>query len=354
MLRNYYAIAIRFLAKSKIYTVINVVGLVVGFISFILISLYVTDELTFDNFTNSDRLYRIVNTAPENDPWLKGMPQTPVQMVADIPEIESFTRLLFTSGLMQAEGKSIEESGVLFADPSFFKLFSFEQSKDSYSFPNENSVLITSSTAKRYFGEDNAVGKVFQFTLAGDTTTLSYEVIGVIEDLPSNVHFHFDFLLPYTEGMDFQGNVGVYTYLLLKPQASANAVESKFTKLNNIHFEALGNDQSQRIQLQPVSAIHLDSKFGEEIEEGGNRQVLYILGLAAVLILVVGLINFINISGAKYQTCEGSWHSQNFGCTTQAGGRTVFNGVDEFTNCCSHYCFGDKPGSSSVLQCIYI
>jgi putative ABC transport system permease protein len=299
MLRNYYTIAFRFLAKSKIYTTIHVVGLVVGFTSFILISLYVTDELTYDNFTNSDRLFRIVNTAPENNPWLKGMPQTPVQMAADIPEIESFARLLFTSGLMKAEGKTMEESNVVFADPSFFKLFSFEQRKDSYSFPNENSVLITSSTAKRYFGENNPVGKLFQFTLADDTTAISYEVSGVMDDLPSNVHFHFDFLLPYAEGMDFQGNVGVYTYLLLKPEASANAVESKFTKLNNIHFEAWGNDQSQRIQLQPISAIHLDSKYAEEIEEGGNRQVLYILGLAAVLILVVGLINFINISLAR-------------------------------------------------------
>jgi hypothetical protein len=82
MLRNYYTIAFRFLAKSKIYTTIHVVGLVVGFTSFILISLYVTDELTYDNFTNSDRLFRIVNTAPENNPWLKGMPQTPVQVAA--------------------------------------------------------------------------------------------------------------------------------------------------------------------------------------------------------------------------------------------------------------------------------
>jgi putative ABC transport system permease protein len=142
MLQNYYTIALRFLAKSKVYTFINVFGLVVGFTSFILISLFVADELTYDNSLHADRIYRVVNTAPENDPWLKGMPQMPVQMMNEIPELENFTRLLFTTGLIQSDNKTFEEGKVLFSDPSFFTLFQFDIAQGGYSFQNENSLLV--------------------------------------------------------------------------------------------------------------------------------------------------------------------------------------------------------------------
>jgi putative ABC transport system permease protein len=299
MLQNYYTIALRFLAKSKVYTFINGFGLVVGFTSFILISLFVTDELTYDNSLHADRIYRVVNTAPENDPWLKGMPQMPVQVMNEIPELENFTRLLFTNGLVQSDDKTFEEDKVLFTDPSFFTLFQFDMVKGGYSFQNENSLLITQAVANRYFGDEDPIGKTVEFTLAQDTTTTLYTVTGVLNDLPSNIHFHFDFLMPYRENMVYQSNVGVYAYFLLKPGTSPGEVESKFTRLNNIHHEAWGTDLSQGMTLQPIKSIHLDSHYGEEIEENGNRQVVYILAFTALLILTVGLINFINISLAR-------------------------------------------------------
>ncbi len=299
MLKNYYTLALRFLAKSKVHTFINVFGLVVGFTCFILISLFVTDELTYDKSPNADRIYRVVNMAPENDPWLKGMPQMPAQMTSEIPEIENFSRLLFVKGLVQADQKIFEEDKVLFTDPSFFSIFQFNIAKGGYSFQNENSVLITQSTATRYFGSDDPIGKTIEFTLDRDTSHTAYTVSGVLNDLPSNIHFHFDFLLPYRENMVYQSNVGVYTYFLLKPGATSNEVESKFATLNTKHHQAWGTDLSQRITLQPVRSIHLASHYGEEIEVNGNRQTVYILGFTALLILTVGLINFINISLAR-------------------------------------------------------
>lgn len=299
MLKNYYTLALRFLAKSKVHTSINVFGLVVGFTCFILISLFVTDELTYDKSQNADRIYRVVNTAPENDPWLKGMPQMPEQMTSEIPEIENFSRLLFVKGLVRADQKIFEEDKILFTDPSFFSLFQFNIVKGGYSFQNENSVLITQSTASRYFGSEDPIGKTIEFTLDRDTSRTAYTVSGVLNDLPSNIHFHFDFLLPYRENMVYQSNVGVYTYFLLKPGATSNEVESKFATLNTKHHQAWGTDLSQRITLQPVRSIHLESHYGEEIEVNGNRQTVYILGFTALLILTVGLINFINISLAR-------------------------------------------------------
>ncbi|MBY0436237.1 MAG: ABC transporter permease, partial [Cyclobacteriaceae bacterium] len=299
MFKNYYTIAVRFLAKNKIYASINVFGLVVGFTSFILITLFLTDELTYDHSPHSDRLYRIVNTAPENDPWLKGVPQMPVQLINEVPEIESMTRLLMVNGLVQNNNKVYEEKNVLFADPSFIKLFPLSPLRGSYSFLNENSVVITKQTAERYFGEADPLGKSIRFTMADDTVATLFEVSGVIDDLPSNIHFHFDFLMPYRENMAFQNNTGVYTYLQLKPHTNPNDIEKKFSLLNQTHHEAWRTDQSQAIILQAIESIHLDSHFGEEMEKNGNRQVLYILGISAFLILIVGLINFINISLAR-------------------------------------------------------
>jgi putative ABC transport system permease protein len=299
MLKNYYTLALRFLAKSKVHTFINVFGLVVGFTCFILISLFVTDELTYDKSPNADRIYRVVHTAPENDPWLKGMPQMPVQMTSEIPEIENFSRLLFVKGLVRADQKIFEEDKLLFTDPSFFSLFPFDIVKGGYSFQHENSVLITQSTATRYFGSEDPIGKTIEFMLDRDTSRTAYTVSGVLNDLPSNIHFHFDFLLPYRENMVYQSNVGVYTYFLLKPGATSDAVESKFVTLNTKHHQAWGTDISQRITLQPIKSIHLESHYGEEIELNGKKQTVYILGFTAFLILTVGLINFINISLAR-------------------------------------------------------
>ncbi len=299
MLHNYYTLALRFLAKSKVHTLINVFGLVIGFTCFILISLYITDELTYDTSPNADRLYRVVHTAPENYPWLKGMPQMPEQMTSEIPEIENFSRLMFVKGLVQADQKIFEEDKVLFTDPSFFSLFPFDFVKGEYSFQHENSVLITQSTATRYFGSEDPIGKTIEFTLDRDTSRTAYTVSGVLNDLPSNIHFHFDFLLPYRENMVYQSNVGVYVYFLLKPGATSDAVESKFVTLNAQHHQAWGTDISQNMILQPIKSIHLESHYGEEIEVNGNKQTVYILGFTAFLILTVGLINFINISLAR-------------------------------------------------------
>lgn len=299
MLHNYYTLALRFLAKSKMHTFINLFGLVVGFTCFLLISLFVADELTYDQSPHADRLYRVVNTAPENEPWLKGMPQMPVHMMNEIPEVENVSRLLFVNGLVQTEQQTTEEPNVLFADPSFFALFPFPLVAGSNSFANQHSVLLTQQAATRYFGSDDPIGKTIAFTLDGDTSRSTYTVNGVLRDLPSNMHFHFDLLLPYRDNMVYQGNVGVYSYFLLRAGASPHTVAVAFEKLNAKHHQAWGTDLAQCILLQPIRSIHLDSHYGEEIEANGNRQVVYILGFTAVLVLTVGLINFINISLAR-------------------------------------------------------
>lgn len=300
MIRNYITIAWRVLSKSKVYTAINVLGLVVAITSFTLIMLFVSDELTYDSSNpNAERIYRIVHEAPENDPWLKDMPRLTSQMADEIPEIESSARLLMVKGLVTYENKAFEEERVLFADPSFIQLFPHTAATGVYTFANENSVIISELAAIRLFGKEDAIGKSISMLQSQDTVSKNFIVSGVLKKPSSNSHLNFDFLMPYREGMSFEDNSGVYTYLLLKPGTTPEVVQEKFKTLNAQHHEAWFADADQTISLQPITSIHLDSHLGEELEANGNRDVVYILAATAFLILLVALINYINISLAR-------------------------------------------------------
>lgn len=300
MLQNYITIALRVLSKSKIYTAINAGGLVVGITSFTLIMLFVSDEVSYDTANpNASTLYRVVNEAPENEPWLRGMPQMTVQMTSEIPEIERAARLLTVKGLVTVQQNSFEEEDVYFADPAFLKLFPHAITHGSFSFANDHAVIISAQAAARYFGSQDAVGKSIRFLQSRDTVARNYIVQAVLDTRQANSHLQFDFLMPYREGMAFEDNAGVYTYLQLQADASPNAVEQEFKELNAIHHEAWRTDATQTITLQPITSIHLDSHYAEELHANGNRQIVYILTAAAFLILLVALINYINISLAR-------------------------------------------------------
>ena len=322
MLSNYLKIAWRNLLKNKGLSFINIFGLALGLASFILIVLYVSDELSYDCFhKNANRIYRIhsdirfggtdMSMAVSADPMGAALKK-------DYPQIEEFTRLYASEGskLFKKGNTYITETRVTYADSTFFDVFTFPSlagnTKTALNEPN--TVVINETTAKKYFGSTaSAMGKMME---CNDNGTKLYKVTAVIKDLPKNSHFIFDMFLSmdnvdYAFGSYLSHNF--HTYLLLKPGADYKAVEKNFPQYVDKYvlpsakafmqiesmkdFEKSGNRLSY--SLMPLTNIHLHSARGVELGVNGAIQYVYIFGAVALFILLIACINFMNLSTAR-------------------------------------------------------
>ncbi len=320
MLLNYLNIALRNLLKNKVHTTINVFGLAFGIASVFLITLYIKHELSYDKFHHqAEDLYRIV--------WVSENPQTRTPhpmaqaLVADFPEVESAVSLtpLFAAGLTPEthslrnpeKTERYDERSLLAVDTTFFDVFNFPILKGDAkkALKQINGVLISESMARKYFGDDDPIGK----HLAVDSTQYLVEVLAVFKDIPSNSHFHFDFLASYVREKSFNpGNrfyswadFGHYNYIRLKHGADPAALEAKlmswFRKYFEISDEAANALAAQHFgfKLQPVTDIHLRSRLHWELEPNGNMEYIYILAAAALFTLIIACVNFMNLTTAK-------------------------------------------------------
>ena len=321
MLRNYFITAWRNLVKSKSFSAINILGLSTGLCCFLLILLYVQDELHFDRYNlKADRIYR-VNSEIRFGGTDLNFPISPDPMgevmKKDYPQIEQYTRIYTSAGRKQIKKGNlyITEQRVAHVDSTFFDVFSFPviAGIEETALNEPNTVVITESTSKKYFGTTEAVGRILETNEHGKTL---YKVTAVIKDMPENGHFHFDFLfsmknVEYQWGQFLSHNF--YTYLVLKPGTDYKAVEKKFPEyiekyvapqarqfmqINSMEeFKKAGN--KLEYSLQPLSKIHLYS-FGQyEIEPGGNILYVYIFSAVAIFILLIACINFMNLTTAR-------------------------------------------------------
>jgi putative ABC transport system permease protein len=322
MLKNYLKIGWRNLLKNKTFSLINIIGLAIGLSCFILISLFVLDELSFDRFNaNADRIYRVNSDLIFNGSELR-LPVASDMMGStlkkDYPQVEEFTRVFTSNGskLIRKGNLFINEARVAHVDSTFFRIFSFSSvNGNTETALNEpNTVVITESTAKKYFGNGDPVGKTIETNDAGKTL---YHVTAVIRDMPSNSHFHFDFLFSM-KNVDY--NWGTYTshnfftYLVLKAGVDYKEFEKKFPDYvdryvipqasqfmqikSRAEFEKAGNRLSY--SLVPLTKIHLystDRNF--ELSPPGNIQYIYIFSAVAIFILIIACINFMNLTTAK-------------------------------------------------------
>ncbi|HEV3249731.1 MAG TPA: ABC transporter permease, partial [Puia sp.] len=309
MFSNYFKIAIRNLLKYKAFSAINIVGLGIGLGCFLLISLYVLDELSFDNYNlNADRIYRISSDIRfgGGDLHMALSSDMMGQMLKkDDPHVEQYTRVYASSGskLIKKGNAFINEPNVAHVDSSFFDVFTLPSiSGDTHTALNApNTVVITESTAKKYFGSANALGKIVE---TNDKGTTLYKVTAVIRDIPSNSHFHFDFLfsmknVEYGWGQFTSHNF--HTYLLLTNHADYREVEKnfdgyidkyvipyvkQFIKINSMdEFKKAGN--KLEYSLIPLRKIHLYSDRSYELSPGGNIQYVYIFSGVALFILLI-------------------------------------------------------------------
>jgi len=299
MLKNNIKIAFRNLLRYKVFSFINVFGLGIGMACFILIMLWVQNELNFDNsYENSDEIYRVITQfqRPDNHDVqaLTPVPLGP-SIVRDYPEILNFTRYEPLNKLLVSYGdKNFFEEKMVITDSTFFEIFSFSFVKGNPEtvLDNLNSIIITEKTARKYFGTVDPMDK--SLTIA---SRFEFKVTGVIKDLPGNSHVQFDLLIP-RQGNDpgsWQYN-STHTYLLLQKNISLEEINAKIKNYRKNHAENRPDD----IFLQPLKDVHLYSNgITYDVTVHGDVKHVYVFSIAAILILLIACINFMNLSTAR-------------------------------------------------------
>jgi putative ABC transport system permease protein len=311
MIRNYLKIAIRSLMRNKAFTLINVFGLVLGISFSTMLYTYVSNELSYDAFhPKSDRTYRILTqdkTIPDNiRTYGNTVPPLGPELVNALPEVEEMTRLYRLSGQVVVEigdAKYIERNWFTTEDANFFNVFDFEfiAGDKATALKHPFSVVLQSSAAKKYFGEENALGKTINLQEVG-----LIKVTGVIKDIPQHSHLHFDLLfskISVDEGWEAYLNdwqrIGAYTYVVVKEGKDIRDVASKTTALLEKHW---GPDIKFRATaFQPIQDIYLHSKdiqSGVE-QEHGRLSYVYIFSSMAIFLLVIAAINYVNLTTSK-------------------------------------------------------
>lgn len=314
MLKNYFKIAWRNLWKNKVYALTNLAGLSIGLACVMLITLFVKDELSYDRFhEKAPRLYRIVNEAgdPEGNTHTSGI-SGPVHgpgFQAEIPEITSICRMLGGSALVKKEKEVISE-GFLYADSTFFQLFSFRllEGNPSSVLTGANGIIISEKLATKYFNSIDVVGKTLEMNIDGEMEAFTVE--GLAENTPLNSTIQFDMLLPMSRRLkgvtsDWT-SFYVNTFVLLNPQANLKQVEAKMERVKENHMgkeieemrKSLGSGIYMHFKLQPFLEVHLTEEYSTSngLQNGSNANYSYILGGIALFILLIACINFINLT----------------------------------------------------------
>ncbi len=312
MIKNYFISAWRTLANDKLYTSINAIGLSIGLATCFLIYSWVKFETSYDkDFQNSDRVYRVVTkwkSSPE-DGRATTYPMVRTRLLSQFPEIEVSTRL-FDRGFLGSRtriannDKVFTDSKFFYADSTFFQVFPFHFIKGNATeaLQKPNAVVLTEASAKKYFGSDDPVGKTI--TVGNG----EFEVTAVIENIPLNRHFHFDLLasmqshpwIKMAEENVWSG-ISFHTYARLRSGASADELKQKLSYLLD-HFpnDPEGYGKNVNLQLQPVQSIHLHSAMGFELEPNGSSIYVYLFVSIAVLVMLMAIINYTNLTGARY------------------------------------------------------
>jgi putative ABC transport system permease protein len=318
MLKNYFKIAWRNLMRRKAFSVINIFGLAIGIAVCLIIILFVYDELSYDKFNiKANQIVRVTFGGKLSGEVMKeAVVMAPVAqtLMRDYPEVQEATRLVKNDPVkIIYKDKTFDNEITCAVDSNFFSVFTipFVKGNPKTALVEPNTVVITEETARKYFGDEDPMGKIITFK----NYNASKKVTGIIKKIPVNAHFHFDLFASLADVPDAKStsflNGSFYTYLVLpegydykKLQAKLPEVTKKYiapqlmqaTGMNIQEFRKKGNDIG--LYLQPLTDIHLRSDFTVNLEPGGDIRYVYIFGAIALFMLLIACINFMNLSTA--------------------------------------------------------
>jgi putative ABC transport system permease protein len=311
MLYNYLKVALRALAKQKVYSFINLLGLSVSLTATLLIALYIIDELSFDTFhRRANQIYRItksIESSNESRTTTLVATQIGPGAVESLPEVENATRFMHLGRITVGHDDFRSYEPYNYAEPSFFEVFDFPllAGEPKTALQEPNSVVLTEESAKKYFGNDEALGKML-YTNLGEV-----KVTGVLPDFPSNSHINVPMLFSMSSGKvvfdwwsDWASNdwssSNLVTYLLVAEDTDPNQLTNKLTQLIESHQED-PDEATHTFALQPLQDIHFGSQDIDQEHNTHESQghYLWIFFSVGALILVIAIINYVNLATAR-------------------------------------------------------
>ena len=315
MFKNYFKIAVRSFIQQKYYSLINTLGLALGTAACILILLFVRDEISYESpFANHDKIYRLVEDFPMGT-HLSQSATVPfpvkANLINDYPEIKNAAIIYRPSSwgqtpIMKLGDNEYFEDNFVFAEHSFLEIYGFEFIKGdpAKALTGPNELLLTESLAKKYFGDEDPIGKTINLNNFRDL-----QVIGVIKDLPDNTHLQFDLIASFETFRTFFNNpqffetqwtwVAAWMYFTVDDPAHATKIEKGLPEFVKAHFPENLREGGVVLRMQKADDIHLTSNLEIEFEQNGNIQHVYLFSFIAILILLIAIINFMNLATAR-------------------------------------------------------
>ena len=312
MLKNYLKIAWRNLLKNKGYSVINIGGLAIGMTCFLLIAMFIKNELSYDSYhEKADNIYRIVHHGSEDnleDSWIWGNAPVGPALKADFSEVLEKVQFSGRSDiLLEYNKRSFQEGNAFYVDETVFNVFSWPllAGNPETALKAPYSIVLTESTAKKYFGSEDPIGKTID-GVGGRANDGIYTVTGVMKDVPTNSHFTFDVLMSMssfyqTRPSIFEawGYVDFYTYFLVTDNFNQQTFQAKMPEFLKRNRPAEDEEYYYDLSFEPLKDAYLNSEAARQPGITGSLSNIYIFAIIGLFILIIASINFMNLATAR-------------------------------------------------------
>ena len=305
MFSNLIKTAIRYIFRHFGYSLMNILGLTLGMTSALFLIIYSANEISYDRYhEKANRIYRVSSKITEpDDQFTWNVAQIPFgpQVAQDYPEVQAYVRFIdMGRTLFKYEDKEFNEEHFYYVDSTLFDIFTYKvvKGEGKTALEEPNKIILTEKTAAKYFGDADPIGKTLK------TAERTFEVTGVIKNVPFNSHLRFDALasrnnLPGDIGS--WGNFSVFTYLLFPENTDVKAFEKKMQAMYDTYMKPIFETVNIKIEyiLEPITRIHLYSTNAREPEPTGSITYVYIFSVVAVFLVLIAAMNYVNLATAR-------------------------------------------------------